>query len=146
LKQFLSIPSISTDSTYKKDIEEAAQFVADYLQEIGFQSIDIMETNGHPLVFAEWNGAGDDAPTALFYGHYDVQPVDPIEEWDSNPFEPEVREGRVFARGASDDKGQVFMHLAVFEAMMKTTGALPINVKVCIEGEEEIGSGNLYPL
>lgn len=146
LHQFLSIPSISTDFTYKKEIEASAEFVADYVREIGFQSIEIMETDGHPLVFAEWNGAGADAPTVLFYGHYDVQPVDPLEAWESNPFEPEIRDGRIFARGASDDKGQVFMHLAVFEAFMKTNDKLPINVKLCIEGEEEIGSTNLYPL
>ena len=146
LNEFLSIPSISTDTTYKKDIENTAKFVYDYLEEIGFEKVEIMETGGHPLVFAEWNGAGEDAPTALFYGHYDVQPVDPLEEWESDPFKPEVRNGRIYARGASDDKGQVFMHLAVFEAFMKTESALPINVKVCIEGEEEIGSENLYSL
>lgn len=144
LKSFLSIPSISTDRTYKNEINQTAQFVANYLEEIGFSQVEIMETTGHPLVFAEWNGAGEDAPTALFYGHYDVQPVDPLEEWVSDPFRPEIRNGRIFARGASDDKGQVFMHLAVFEAFMKTTGKLPINVKICIEGEEEVGSENLY--
>src|SRR5690625_3471936 len=144
LNHFLAIPSVSTDSTYKKDVKKAAQFIVNYLQEIGFTDIEEIETAGHPLVYAEYNKAGPDAPTVLFYGHYDVQPVDPLEEWKSDPFKPEVREGRIYARGASDDKGQVFMHLAVFEAYMKTEGNLPLNVKVCIEGEEEIGSENLY--
>lgn len=140
---FLQIPSISTDSKYKNDVKKTAQFVYDYLEEIGFHNVEIMETEGHPLVYAEWLEL-EDAPTVLFYGHYDVQPVDPLDEWISDPFEPEIRDGRIFARGASDDKGQLFMHLAVFEAMMKTEGQLPLNVKVCIEGEEEIGSENLY--
>ncbi len=144
LNDFLTIPSVSTDSSYKDDLQKAAQFVEDYLQEIGFDQTEQLPTNNHPIVYAEYNQAGPDAPTVLFYGHYDVQPVDPIEQWESEPFTPEVRNGRIYARGASDDKGQVFMHLAVFEAFMKTKGALPINVKVCIEGEEEIGSENLY--
>ncbi|UJL47541.1 dipeptidase [Virgibacillus sp. NKC19-16] len=144
LNDFLSIPSVSTDSAHKQDIEEAAGFLVTYLTDIGFENVEKQKTPGHPLVYAEYNGAGSDAPTVLFYGHYDVQPADPLELWDSDPFKPEVRDGRVFARGSSDDKGQVFMHLAVFEAYMKTDGKLPLNVKVCIEGEEEIGSENLY--
>ncbi|MUV36646.1 Succinyl-diaminopimelate desuccinylase [Lentibacillus sp. JNUCC-1] len=144
LNEFLSIPSVSTDSVHKQDIADAASFLETYLTDIGFSGVQQIDTGGHPLVFAEYNEAGLDAPTVLFYGHYDVQPVDPIDEWDSDPFRPEVREGRLYARGASDDKGQVFMHLAVFEAFMRTEGYLPVNVKVCIEGEEEIGSENLY--
>lgn len=144
LKNFLSIPSISTDSDHKKDIINAAEFVKDYVTEIGFNNVEIMETDKHPLVFAEYNKAGKDAPTVLIYGHYDVQPTDPLEAWESAPFEPEIRDGRLYARGASDDKGQVFMHLAVLEAFMKTEETLPLNVKLCIEGEEEIGSENLY--
>ncbi|MDC3413591.1 dipeptidase [Aquibacillus sp. 3ASR75-11] len=146
LNAFLSIPSVSTNSIHKEDVKKAANFVADYLNEIGFDQVEIQQTKGHPLVYAEYNGAGKQAPTALFYGHYDVQPADPLELWDSEPFQPEVRDGRLYARGASDDKGQVFMHMAVFEAYMKTEGKLPINVKVCIEGEEEIGSENLYEI
>src|SRR5699024_3410104 len=107
---------------------------------------EFLETGGHPAIYGEYNQAGPDAPTVLLYGHYDVQPVDPLELWDSDPFQPEIRDGRLYARGASDDKGQVFMHLAVFEAFMKTEGKRPLNVKVCIEGEEEIGSENLYDL
>lgn len=146
LNTFLAIPSVSTDRSHKADVEKAAQFVGQYLEEIGFETVEEIPTKHHPIVYAEYNQAGPDAPTVLFYGHYDVQPVDPIEEWDSDPFSPEVRNGRLYARGASDDKGQVFMHLAVFEAFMKTKGTLPINVKVCIEGEEEIGSENLYDI
>lgn len=144
LKTFLSIPSISTDSDHKKNIINAAEFVKDYVTEIGFNHVEIMETDKHPLIFAEYNKAGKDAPTVLIYGHYDVQPTDPLEAWESAPFEPEIRDGRLYARGASDDKGQVFMHLAVLEAFMKTEETLPLNVKLCIEGEEEIGSENLY--
>lgn len=146
LNEFLSIPSVSTDSKYKNDVHRAADFIVTYLNDIDFNKVEKQETNGHPLVYADYNGAGPDAPTVLFYGHYDVQPVDPIDSWESDPFKPEVRDGRLFARGSSDDKGQVFMHLAVFEAYMKTEGAIPINVKVCIEGEEEIGSENLYDI
>ncbi|MEI3607119.1 dipeptidase [Pseudogracilibacillus sp. SE30717A] len=146
LHEYLTIPSISTDSAYKEDVKDAARFTSEYLTEIGFNKVEILETKGHPLVFAEYNKAGENAPTVLFYGHYDVQPVDPIEEWESDPFNPNIRNGRIYARGASDDKGQVFMNLAVFEAYMKTKGKLPINVKVCIEGEEEIGSENLYDI
>src|SRR5690625_761768 len=144
LQAFLTIPSVSTDSSYKQDVQEVAQFVQHFLNEIGFENVIEIKTSNHPIVYAEYNDAGPDSPTVLFYGHYDVQPVDPIEEWKSEPFTPEIRDGRIYARGASDDKGQVFMHLAVFEAFMKTKGALPVNVKVCIEGEEEIGSENLY--
>ncbi|MFD1849972.1 dipeptidase [Oceanobacillus bengalensis] len=146
LNEFLAIPSISTDSAHKQDVQAAADFIVTYLNDIGFEKVEKQETAGHPLVYAEYNGAGPEAETALFYGHYDVQPVDPIEEWKSDPFKAEVRDGRIYARGSSDDKGQVFMHLAVFEAYMKTEGKLPINVKVCIEGEEEIGSENLYDI
>lgn len=146
LNDFLSIPSVSTDSTYKQDVEKAADFLVDYLEELNFEQVIKQKTSGHPLVYGEYNGAGSDAPTVLFYGHYDVQPVDPIEQWKSDPFQPEVRDGRLYARGSSDDKGQVFMHLAVFEAYLKTEGVLPVNIKVCIEGEEEIGSENLYEI
>lgn len=146
LKRFLAIPSISTDQAYEEHMGEAAQFIEDYLKEIGFSTVERMETGGHPLVYASYKEAGTEAPTALYYGHYDVQPVDPLDLWDSNPFDPMIREGRLYARGASDDKGQVFMHLAVFEAYMHVTGGLPININICIEGEEEVGSPNLSPL
>ncbi|MFC3038815.1 dipeptidase [Virgibacillus xinjiangensis] len=144
LNEFLSIPSVSTDPEHKEDVQRAADFIVTYLKDIPFEKVEKQETGGHPLVYAEYNGAGEEAPTVLFYGHYDVQPADPLEQWNSDPFQPEIRDGRLYARGASDDKGQVFIHLAVFEAFMKTEGKLPLNVKVCIEGEEEIGSENLY--
>lgn len=146
LKQFLAIPSISTDSSHKEDVEKAAQFIISYIKEIGFSDVELIETKGHPVVYAEYMEAGEDAPTVLFYGHYDVQPVDPLDEWLSDPFRAVIRDGRIYARGASDDKGQVFMHLAVFEAFIKTKKKLPLNVKLLIEGEEEIGSANLYEL
>lgn len=146
LKKFLHIPSVSTDSAHKEDVNKAAEFVADYLTDAGFKTVEVQETKGHPLVFAEWMEAGKDVPTVLFYGHYDVQPPDPLNEWESDPFEAEIRNGRIYARGASDDKGQVFMHLVVLKAYLQTTGKLPINVKICIEGEEEIGSANLYDI
>ncbi|CDQ40749.1 MULTISPECIES: dipeptidase [Virgibacillus] len=144
LSNFLEIPSVSTDRAHKEDIHHAADFIVTYLHDIGFDFAEKQATSGHPLVYGEYNRAGSNAPTVLFYGHYDVQPADPLELWDSHPFRPEVRDGRLYARGASDDKGQVFMHLAVFEAYLKAEGKLPLNVKVCIEGEEEIGSENLY--
>jgi len=146
LNDWLRIPSISTDSQYKQAVSEAADFLKSYLDEIGFEHVEKQETAGHPLVYAEYSGAGPDAPTVLFYGHYDVQPADPLDQWKSDPFEPEIRDGRLYARGSSDDKGQVFMQLAVFEAYMKTEGRQPLNVKVCIEGEEEIGSEHLYSI
>ena len=144
LYDFLKIPSVSTDSAFKKDVRNAGRFVYDYLNKIGFSNLETIETKGHPIIYGEYMGAGQEAPTVLLYGHYDVQPADPYEEWVSEPFLPEERNGRIYARGASDDKGQVFMHLAVFESFMKTEGKLPVNVKVCIEGEEEIGSENLH--
>jgi len=146
LFEFLTIPSVSTDRNHQKDIHKAADFLITYLETIGFENIQKQETEGHPLIYAEYTQAGEDAPTVLYYGHYDVQPADPLDEWNSDPFKPEVRDGRIYARGASDDKGQVFMNLAVFEAFMKTEGKLPLNVKICIEGEEEIGSEHLNDL
>src|SRR5699024_8862334 len=108
LKIYLSIPSISKDSDYKKDIINAAEYVKDYVTEIGFNHVEIMETDKHPLIFAEYNKAGKDAPTVLIYGHYEVQPTDPLEAWESAPFEPELRDGGLIPGGASDTKGQVF--------------------------------------
>jgi len=146
LNDFLRIPSVSTDSKYKESVGQAADFLKNYLEEIGFDAVEKQATAGHPLVYAEYMGAGAEAPCVLFYGHYDVQPAEPLEQWKSEPFEPEVRDGRLYARGSSDDKGQVFMQLAVFEAFMKTEGRIPLNVKICIEGEEEIGSEHLYDI
>ncbi|MEJ2105122.1 MAG: M20/M25/M40 family metallo-hydrolase, partial [Ignavibacteriaceae bacterium] len=142
LKDFLRIPSISTLAENKKDMTKAAEFVTAKLRSAGMENVKIIETKGHPLVYADWlNAPGK--PTVLIYGHYDVQPVDPIDLWDSPPFEPTIRDGKIFARGATDDKGQMFIHIKSVEAFMKIKGSLPLNVKFIIEGEEEIGSGNL---
>ncbi|MEO8398494.1 MAG: dipeptidase, partial [Ignavibacteriaceae bacterium] len=144
LKDFLKIPSISTLSENKNDIKEAANFVADKLKKAGMSRVEIFKTEGHPIVYGEWLGAPG-KPTLLIYGHYDVQPVDPIELWDNPPFEPVIKKGKIYARGATDDKGQMFMHIKSVEAFFNTVGSLPLNVKFLIEGEEEIGSEHLEP-
>lgn len=142
LKEFLRIPSISALSEHAGEVQRAAEFLAAEMRRIGLQQVKIMPTGGHPVVYGEWL-AGPDLPTALVYGHYDVQPVDPEHLWETPPFEPTVRHGRLYARGASDDKGQVFLHLKAVEALLQTDGRLPLNVKFLIEGEEEVGSRNL---
>lgn len=142
LKQFLRIPSISALTVHKEDMKTAAEWLASSLKDIGLENISIDETKGLPVVYADWMYA-EGKPTILVYGHYDVQPVDPLNLWDSEPFDPQVRDNKLFARGASDDKGQVYMHIKAVEALLQTEGTLPVNVKFCIEGEEEIGSPNL---
>ncbi|MFC7371857.1 dipeptidase [Fictibacillus iocasae] len=142
LKEWLAIPSISALPEHNDDIQRGAQWIADHLEKIGMENVKVYETDGHPVVYGDWLKA-EGKPTALIYGHYDVQPVDPVELWHSPPFKAEVRDEKLYARGASDDKGQVFMHLKVLEAILKTRGTLPMNFKFCIEGEEEIGSANL---
>ena len=144
LKTFCRIPSVSTKSEHKPDIQKAAEWLADSMRAIGLEHVQIMPTGGHPVVYADWLHAPG-KPTALVYGHYDVQPAEPLDLWISGPFDPTVRNGELYARGAVDDKGQVFMHLKALEAHLKTQGALPVNVKLLIEGEEEIGSPNLDP-
>ena len=142
LKQFLKIPSVSTKAENKADVERAAEWVANKLRG-SFSHVEVIPTKMHPLVYAE---SLHDAskPTVLFYGHYDVQPPEPLELWTSPAFEPTERNGNLYCRGSVDDKGQVHIHLAAFEALHKTLGKLPINVKVLIEGEEEVGSESLY--
>ncbi|MFE8699283.1 dipeptidase [Cytobacillus sp. FJAT-54145] len=142
LFEFLAIPSISAIPDHKEDVKKAANWTAEALHKIGLENVNVYSTKGHPVVYGEWMKA-EGKPTVLIYGHYDVQPVDPLELWDSPPFEAEIRDEKIFARGASDDKGQTFMHIKAIEAILKTTGTLPLNVKFCIEGEEEIGSPNL---
>lgn len=144
LKQLLEIPSVSTDPAHAQDVVRCAEHCRDALERIGFPASELVETDGHPIVYAEWTGA-EGAPTVLYYGHYDVQPVDPVEEWTSPPFEPTVRDGKIWARGAADDKGQIFAHWKAWEAWFAETGGLPCNVKVLLEGEEEIGSEHLEP-
>lgn len=129
LSEWLRIPSISTLSQHKADVERAAGWLAQKMTAIGLQNVEIIEAGGHPIVYGDWLHAGNDAPTILIYGHYDVQPVDPLELWTSPPFEPSVRGEDLFARGASDDKGQLFAHVAAVEALLETFGALPVNVK-----------------
>jgi acetylornithine deacetylase/succinyl-diaminopimelate desuccinylase-like protein len=143
LKEFLRIPSISADSARKEDMTRCAEWVVSAMKSVGLNNVRIMETGGHPVVYGENLQAGSGAPTVLFYGHYDVQPVDPLHLWTNPPFEPTIRDGKIFARGAVDDKGQVFMQLKSIEAHLRANGSLPVNVKVLIEGEEEIGSVHL---
>jgi acetylornithine deacetylase/succinyl-diaminopimelate desuccinylase-like protein len=143
LKGFLSYPSISNNPSNKKDIEECAQYLKQHLEKIGMEHAAVYPTDGHPVVYADWLHAGNDKPTALIYGHYDVQPVDPVDLWTSPPFKAEVRNGNIYARGAADDKGQVMVHLKALEAHLKNNKSLPVNLKIIIEGEEEIGSMHL---
>jgi len=143
LKHFLSFPSISTNPENKKDVLECAEYLKEHMESIGMQNAKVYPTNGHPVVYSEWLNAGKDKPTVLIYGHYDVQPVDPIELWTSPPFEAEIRGENIFARGSADDKGQVFIHLKAIEAHLSQNKSLPVNIKLLIEGEEEIGSVNL---
>ena len=142
LKDFLRIPSISTLADHKTDMHKAADFVAEKLKEAGIQNVKIIATKGHPLVYGDWLHAKN-KPTVLIYGHYDVQPVDPLHLWDSPPFEPVIKDNKIYARGATDDKGQMYVHIKSVEAFFKTVGKLPVNVKFLIEGEEEIGSHSL---
>jgi acetylornithine deacetylase/succinyl-diaminopimelate desuccinylase-like protein len=143
LCEFLRIPSVSAKSEHKPDIERAARWVADKLKSAGFKTVQIVPTSLHPLVYAESLEAPGQ-PTILFYGHYDVQPAEPLELWTSPAFEPSVRAGNLFGRGTADDKGQVHIHLKAFESLRDVNGKLPINVKVLIEGEEEVGSISLW--
>jgi acetylornithine deacetylase/succinyl-diaminopimelate desuccinylase-like protein len=143
LKDFLRIPSVSTKSEHKKDIERAAHWVAERLRAAGLENIEISPTKMHPVVYGESLHAPG-KPTVLFYGHYDVQPAEPLELWTSPAFEPTVRDGNLFGRGTADDKGQVHIHIKALEALKNATGGLPINIKVIVEGEEEVGSVNLW--
>ncbi len=142
LFEFLRIPSVSVRTEHAGDCRTAATWLSDRLAQAGFTSA-LMETPGHPIVLAEWRGAGADAPTLLIYGHYDVQPAEPLELWTSPAFEPEVRDGRIYARGSVDDKGQLYLHVKALQAHLAVRGTLPVNVIVLAEGEEEVGSENL---
>jgi acetylornithine deacetylase/succinyl-diaminopimelate desuccinylase-like protein len=142
LKDFLRIPSISTLPEHRDDIESAAEFVADNLRRAGMENVEVIPTAQHPLVYGDWMHAPG-KPTALCYGHYDVQPADPLELWNSPPFEPTVRDGNIYGRGTADDKGQMYMHIKAIEALRATSGTLPLNVKFLIEGEEEVGGASI---
>ena len=149
LFSLLRIPSISADPAYNSDVAECAEHIAEHMKSLGLDAVEIFPTAGHPIVYGECM-VDPDLPTVLVYGHYDVQPADPIDLWDNDPFEPVIKttkihpEGAVFARGSCDDKGQMFMHLKAFE-IMKSNGEIPCNIKFMIEGEEEVGSSNLEP-
>jgi len=143
LCEFLRIPSVSAKSEHKPDIERAARWVADKLTLAGFKTVQVVPTTLHPLVYAESLEAPG-KPTVLFYGHYDVQPAEPLDLWTSPAFDPTVRDGNLYGRGTADDKGQVHIHIKAFEALHKTSGKFPINIKVLIEGEEEVGSVSLW--
>jgi acetylornithine deacetylase/succinyl-diaminopimelate desuccinylase-like protein len=139
LKDFLRIPSISALPEHKSDMVTAAEFLRAELLRIGMENVQLIETEGEPLVYADWLHAAG-SPTCLFYGHYDVQPTDPIEEWESPPFEPAEQHGNLYARGASDDKGQLYIHIKALESLLhENSGKLPINVRLLMEGEEEVG-------
>jgi acetylornithine deacetylase/succinyl-diaminopimelate desuccinylase-like protein len=142
LREFLRIPSISTLSERKSDVRRAADFVADELRAAGMQSVQLIEGEGNPLVYGEWLGAPG-KPTLLLYGHYDVQPPDPLDEWKSPPFEPEIRNDNIYARGASDDKGQTYILIQAVRSLLERDGRLPVNVRFLIEGEEEVGGEHI---
>jgi len=144
LFDFLRIPSISTDSNYKKNVKEAANFLLEKLQNLELDRAELFETDGNPIVYGELI-TDESKPTVLVYGHYDVQPPDPEDLWDTPPFEPTVRDGDIYARGASDDKGQSFTHVKALESYLKSGTDFPVNIKFIFEGEEEIGSPNLVP-
>lgn len=144
LFEFLRIPSISTDSSKKENIRDAANFLIGQLGSLELDRVELFETPGNPIVYAE-HCPHDDQPTVLVYGHYDVQPSDPDELWDSPPFEPTIKNGDIYARGASDDKGQSYTHVKAIESFVKSGTPIPVNVKFLLEGEEEIGSPNLVP-
>lgn len=144
LTELLAIPSVSTNPANASDVQRCAGWVADHMRTVGLENVQIFQTAGHPVVYGDWlNAPGK--PTVLLYGHYDVQPPEPLELWTSPPFQATIRDGNLFARGSADDKGQVFIHLKSIEAYLKNLGSLPINLKLLIEGEEEIGSEHLEP-
>ncbi|HQY90647.1 MAG: dipeptidase [Caldilinea sp.] len=145
LFEMLRIPSLSGDPAYAGDIRRMAEWLDQHMRGLGLDNVQIMPTAGHPVVYGEWLGAGPDKLTVLVYGHYDVVPAAVEDGWTSDPFEPVVRDGKIYARGATDDKGQMFIHVKALEAYLKTEGAAPVNVKFLLEGEEEVSSPNLTP-
>ncbi|HRO89599.1 MAG TPA: M20/M25/M40 family metallo-hydrolase, partial [Promineifilum sp.] len=144
LMDFLRFPSVSTLAARNSDTAATANWLAQAMTNAGLENVQVIPTKRHPLVYADWLHAGVEAPTVLIYGHYDVQPAEPLELWETPPFEPTIRDDYLYARGASDDKGQVYIHVKAVEAYLRTIGRLPVNVKFIVEGEEEIGSRNLH--
>lgn len=145
LEEVLRIPSISTDPAHAGDIEATAEWLAQNLRDIGAANVAVMPTAGYPVVYGDWLGAGPDSPTVLVYGHYDVVPAAKEDGWDTDPFEPVVKDGMLFARGATDDKGQLLIHAKALESYLRTGDGPPVNVKFILEGEEEVSSPNLRP-
>jgi len=143
LKELLSIPSISNSEESITDVKRCAEWLKSHLNSLGINNTKIFETEGHPIVYGDYLSAGKDKPTILIYGHYDVQPPDPLEMWDAPPFTPVIHDGKIFGRGTADDKGQIFIHIKAIETFLKTEGKLPVNIKLIFEGEEEIGSAHL---
>ncbi len=146
LHELLKIPSISTDPQHKSAMDDATEWLVTEMKRVGLENVEIMPTAGHPSIYGDWLHAGDSAPTILVYGHYDVQPAVIEDGWTNDPFEPIERDGKIYARGASDDKGQAYIHIKVVESILQAEGKLPVNIKFLIEGEEEIGSPNLPAL
>jgi acetylornithine deacetylase/succinyl-diaminopimelate desuccinylase-like protein len=142
LKEYLAIPSVSALPQHAGDVRRAGEWTAEALRTAGMQNVQLIDTPGNPVVYGEWLSAPG-KPTILFYGHYDVQPPDPLDEWKSPPFEPEVRGDDIFGRGTCDDKGQVYLQIKAVEGLLKTTGRLPVNVKFLLEGEEETGGEHI---
>lgn len=143
LIELVRIQSVSTDPNRRGEVRRAAGWLVNELREAGMENVQLLESDGHPSVYAQWLNAPTGAPTVLIYAHYDVQPEEPVSEWVSKPFEPTIREGKLYGRGASDDKGSLYVVVSAIRAYMKTVGALPVNVKILFEGEEEIGSPSL---
>jgi len=143
LIEFLRIPSVSTQPRHTPDVAFAARWLAQKMEEAGLEHVEVIETSGHPLLYGDWLHAGIDRPTVLIYGHYDVQPAEPFELWETSPFEPTVRDDYLYARGSADDKGQVYVHVKAVEAYLRNGGKLPLNVKFIVEGEEESGGASL---
>ncbi|HEX2188821.1 MAG TPA: dipeptidase [Longimicrobiaceae bacterium] len=146
LFDWLRIPSVSAKSEHRGDTRRAAEWLVERMLEAGLQTAEVVATGGHPIVIGEWRGAPEGAPTLLVYGHYDVQPPEPLDEWTTPAFEPDLRGGRIYARGSVDDKGQVYLHLKAVEAHIAENGSLPVNVVFVVEGEEEVGSPNLQDI
>ncbi|HWK79187.1 MAG TPA: M20/M25/M40 family metallo-hydrolase, partial [Thermomicrobiales bacterium] len=145
LFETLRIPSLSGDPAHASDVRKMADWLAAHMASIGVAKAQVMETAGHPVVYGEWLGAGPDKPTVLVYGHYDVVPASLEDGWDTDPFEPVEKDGKIYARGVTDDKGQLFIHVKALESYLKANGEAPVNVKFLLEGEEEVSSPNLAP-
>lgn len=143
LLAFLRIPSVSTQPQYQEEMVQAAEWLTEAMADAGLENVRIINTERHPLIYGDWLHAGEEAPTVLIYGHYDVQPPEPLELWESPPFEPQIRDEHIYARGAADDKGQLYIHVKAVESWLKNAGRLPVNVKFIMEGEEESGGQSL---